>query len=187
MQGRPLPKDRVIATSKLPKVRNPLENLQGQEDPISFIEPDDRSGQAKSRYHRRKRSAAEMALEKKDAVVSTSLITIAPSPAPITVTRPSFMTPVSSPPPVLFQPFQHFHQTSSIPKSTYYRHIKKGTTHSSSLSSRKCYTCKKCGQAMSAAGHKQYKGYKYCPYHPDAVSYDVWLQEKKKEIEALRR
>ena len=31
MQGRPLPKDIVLAASKLPKVRNPLENLQGQQ------------------------------------------------------------------------------------------------------------------------------------------------------------
>ena len=112
MQGRPLPKDRVFAASKLPKARNPPENLQGQEAPISFLEPDDRSGQAKSHYNRRKRSAVEMELENKDEKTaccitsrvwksrmsrlthtSTSLIAMAPAPAPITFTGPSFMIP----------------------------------------------------------------------------------------------
>jgi hypothetical protein len=59
MQGRETPSSLQIAKDPLPELRGKPANLEGHATPISFKEPEDRSGQAVMRYqihHRRKRS-----------------------------------------------------------------------------------------------------------------------------------
>ena len=71
---------------------------------------------------------------------------------------------------------------SSVPKSTYYRHLKKAADSSAGQPAKtKVYSCRKCGQSMNAAGHSQYSGQRYCPNEPGAIPLAQWLEVKRIE------
>jgi len=59
MQGKDIPSCRNIANDPLPAVRPKPSNLQGSAAVMTFPEPEDRSGQAKMRYHKRVISHSE--------------------------------------------------------------------------------------------------------------------------------
>lgn len=46
---------------------------------------------------------------------------------------------------------------------------------------RKEYTCRKCQQPMTTAGHTQFRGSRYCPIG-NPVSKEEWLKEKRAAI-----
>ena len=64
----------------------------------------------------------------------------------------------------------------AVPKSTYYRHLKKGKYVNPN---RKRYSCRKCGKPMEAP-HTQYNGRRYCPNEPGALPHAEWLEEQRR-------
>ena len=65
--------------------------------------------------------------------------------------------------------------TKALPKTTYYRHLKKGSKE------RKEYSCRKCNQPMKAP-HSQFYGRRYCPYEKDALPYEEWKKVQREDM-----
>ena len=68
--------------------------------------------------------------------------------------------------------------TVALPKTTYYRRLKKGKTTEGKGS----YTCKLCkkpwGSFFNNLAHRQFKGKRWCP-EKDVLTYEEWLNETK--------
>ena len=47
---------------------------------------------------------------------------------------------------------------------------------------RKVYSCRVCGEAMSAPGHTQFRGQRYCPNTPgQTLSVEEWRTQRRAE------
>ena len=211
MQGRHVPPQRNIAKEPLLNVREKPCNMQGTTTVMSFPEAEDRSGQAVKKYRRKKRSLelqqpTYIAPKPVPSLTSpTTLINIPPLSSPSLTSSTNFRFTPPFPPviiPPASSPFTMFHppcqqpilpentcqipsSKSSMSRSTYYRHLKKAATDIGPT--RKTYSCRKCGRAMSDGLHRQFRGERYCPYEPGALPHHIWLLLKRKEMDNKRK
>uniref|UniRef100_UPI00358E8398 uncharacterized protein n=1 Tax=Myxine glutinosa TaxID=7769 RepID=UPI00358E8398 len=58
------------------------------------------------------------------------------------------------------------------------RRMELGGSYTSKVS-RKQYTCRVCGRPMTAPGHTQFRGQRYCPHAQGQISKEQWLAERK--------
>ena len=185
MQGREVPPNLNIASDPLPLTRPPATNLHGDRLTLSFPEPEDREGKAvfkRPRQQQMKRPSSQIAeSQPPKKIISQPFpgFLSPPSSPSFSITNPHFhLLPTTSP--NSFSQFTHRPpEQQSVSKSTFYRQLKDGKDPSYA---RRKPRCRKCGKEISD-GHRRYRSYIYCPHEPGAMTYEKWVQEKKKELE----
>ena len=206
LQGWDISSSISIATTPLPPVRPKLSRLQGQSKPMEFLEPEDCSNMAKLVFRTKK----DRLVASSSATITKPLLSVT-TEVPTTLTAQTTQQPkipFVSPPPIFIRakPLSTPQQlpvfsilpmsttnikpstrptpllSPSMPKSTYYRNLKKAAdaTAVDTSNKRKIYSCRKCGEPM-AGGHSQYRGQRYCPNEPGALPLVGWMAEKKQK------
>lgn len=59
--------------------------------------------------------------------------------------------------------------------------------HRPDMNKRKIYSCRVCGQPMVSEGHTQYRGKRFCPYAPGALSKEEWLHQQQQSAAAKKQ
>ena len=167
MQGISLPAPRLCASVALPPAQqqpstppDPPPQQHQQE------EPEDRTGLAQVRYKAPAVNVASLSRttlwrqRKKAAIASTSASAASTSKA-TTVVVSVAPTSVAA--------------TSVVPTSA---------ASTSASFSRKEYSCRICGKAMSSPDHSQFRGKRYCPSLYPEVSKEEWLALRRAEAKA---
>ena len=195
LQGRSFPGSQLsYASESLPSAQSrPCSPPPPPDDPLTFPEPEDTSGQARVRQSNPAPSTVQDTSSTQDPSSKTSS---APGPSSSTP-GPSSSTPCPS----SSAPGQASHvpvQTPATPlvsRTTEWRHRKQAAAAAGSTNiptsaaapsrPRKVYSCRICGEAMSKqTGHTQFKGKRYCPKESGHVSQEEWLARQKAEAAA---
>lgn len=197
LQGRSLPGSQLsCASDSLPPAQSrPCSLPPPPDDQLTFPEPEDTTGQAHVRQSRPAPSTAQ------DTSSTSTGTSSAQDPSSEPSSSSSAPGPSSSAPgPSSSAPGQTSHAPVPTPatpllvsRTTEWRRRKQaeaaGSTSAPTTAaaprSRKVYSCRICGQAMSKqTGHTQFKGKRYCPMESGQVSQEEWLAQLKAEAAA---
>ena len=149
------------------------------DDPLTSPEPEDSSGKASVRQSDPGPSTAQDTSSTQDPSSQTSSSTPGSSSS---APGQAAHVPVQTPAPPLL-----------VSRTTEWRRRKQAAaagfmnipTSAATPRSRKVYSCRICGEAMSKqTGHTQFKGKRYCPKESGQVSQEEWLAQQKAEAAA---